>query len=298
MTVFQNSSGTGLVVDTATFVCDYNTYYAYTTTSPFYWGTQYLSFTQWKATTGQDAHSAVGAVSFTNPSGNDYTLQGTDTVAKDKGTDLTSVGVTVDKNGVSRPQPAGGAFDIGCYEYDGANDSGNSITDFTVQNGMLERSFVRYVAVTFATATGVQDLITYNRIQLTQYALDGSGGTPVSLAGVMSASGNQITLDFGTLGLGGNPNSTVGDGYYDLALDMDADGVFETHRHFYRLLGDVDGDRVVTVTDANLILAAYGHSGPNVNEDVNGDGVVNAADRTLTIRSLGRQLAGRLRIDD
>ena len=73
---------------------------------------------------------------------------------------------------------------------------------------------------------------------------------------------------------------------------------FATHRHFYRLLGDVDGDRVVTVTDANLILAAYGHSGSAVNEDVNGDGVVNAADRTITIRNLGHQLLGTLPIDN
>jgi hypothetical protein len=116
---------------------------------------------------------------------------------------------------------------------------------------------------------------------------------------VLSSNGNQLALDFGVKGrLSGAPTTTAADGYYNLAFDLDGDGTFETHRHFYRLLGDVNGDQVVNATDASVILAAYGHTGANLNEDVNGDGVVNAADRTLAIRSLNRQLATGLTIDN
>jgi hypothetical protein len=168
-----------------------------------------------------------------------------------------------------------------------------------VQKGNVGRSFVRYADLTFNQSSGIASLITNNQVKLTQHPLDGSGsGTPVSLTGVLSSNGSQLSLDFGATGLGGAAATTAADGYYDLALDLAGDGSFSTHRHFYRLLGDVNGDRVVNTTDAAVILAAYGHAGANLNEDVNGDGVVNAADRTYAIRSLNRQLAAGLTIDN
>ena len=43
-------------------------------------------------------------------------------------------------------------------------------------------------------------------------------------------------------GIGGDAGSNAGDGYYDLALDLDGSGAFATERHFFRLLGDGNGD--------------------------------------------------------
>jgi len=170
-----------------------------------------------------------------------------------------------------------------------------AVTAFDVQQGIQGRSFVRYVDLTFNTSEGAAELISGNRVRLSKYPLDGAGrSTPVSLMGVMTANGNQLNLDFGPKGLGGAQNTTAADGYYDLTLDLDGDGQFETHRRFYRLLGDVNGDHNVTVADANLILRAYRQSGPLLNEDANGDGVVNALDRTMAARSLNRKLADGL----
>jgi len=173
------------------------------------------------------------------------------------------------------------------------------IVAFMVQKGRTGRSFVRYVDVTFDQSSGIADLIANKRVKLTRYDLDGQGsGVAVNLAGVATANGSQLSLDFGAKGLGGIPNTTAADGYYDLALDLDRDGEYETHRHFYRLLGDVNGDRIVATTDANLILADYRRQGADLNTDVNGDGLVNALDRTLAIRSLNRKLADGLTIDN
>jgi hypothetical protein len=72
------------------------------------------------------------------------------------------------------------------------------------------------------------------RLRLTRYDLTGTGpGTPVSLAGVVSVSGNTLTFDFGP---GGLP-----DGYYVLEADLDGDGVFEASWRFYRMDGDLTG---------------------------------------------------------
>ncbi|MBL8810606.1 MAG: hypothetical protein JNM43_10550, partial [Planctomycetaceae bacterium] len=97
-------------------------------------------------------------------------------------------------------------------------------------------------------------------------------------------------------GLGGNRNTTAGDGYYQLGIDMDGDGTYESVRSFYRLLGDVNGDRRVDTVDSSLVLGAYGTSNPE--RDVNGDGSVNANDRTLLLRSVGRKLKDDLFADD
>ena len=69
-----------------------------------------------------------------------------------------------------------------------------------------------------------------------------------------------------------------------------------TKKYFYRLLGDVNGDRRVDSADASLIGAALGTVNPE--RDVNGDGVVNASDRTLALRANLRKLKDGLLTDD
>lgn len=169
---------------------------------------------------------------------------------------------------------------------------------FDVQRGQTQRSFVRYQDLTFAESGGVLSGLATDpsRFKLTRYDLAGANGANVNLAGLVSVAGNVLTVDFGPQGVGGDRNGKAGDGYYRFEIDTDGDGTFDTSRSFYRLLGDVNGDRTVNATDANLILTAFGTTTPE--RDANGDGVVNAADRTLAIRSLGGSLAGGLTLDD
>jgi hypothetical protein len=175
----------------------------------------------------------------------------------------------------------------------------NKAVAFDVQQGETQRSFVRHVDVLFESADDLDDVVNLNlgRMQLERFALSGAGpATLVDLAGVVSNAGNEVRLDFGAQGIGGNRNKSSGDGYYQLSFDLDGDGTFETVKHFYRLLGDVNGDRQVSSLDASLILAEFGTS--SAERDANGDGIVNALDRTLAIRSLEAALAPDLDVDD
>ncbi len=145
-------------------------------------------------------------------------------------------------------------------------------------------------------------LIANHRIELIQYGLDGSGGTVLNVPSTdLTAVDHAIEFDFGVNGigtlLGANSSSTIGDGYYEIALDLDGNGTFETALYFDRLFGDVNGDRTVDINDINTISAAMGQSGVGLLADVNGDGTVNANDRTLATRSKGRSLSSNLHLD-
>lgn len=100
----------------------------------------------------------------------------------------------------------------------------------------------------------------------------------------------------GAAGLGGSRNTNLADGYYTLGLDLDGDGVFESSRRFYRLLGDVNGDRQVNPTDVSLVTAGTTSAYTPV-LDINGDGVVNGADIMLVSKARGRKLADGLLLD-
>ncbi len=182
-----------------------------------------------------------------------------------------------------------------------------SVSGFDVQRGAQQRSFARYIDVAFNRTDGVQQLMTSlgdadtanDRVRLRRFNLDGSGaGDAISLAGRVQAVDQVLSIDFGLDGIGGNRNTSAGDGYYALDFDLDGNGSFETTRHFYRLLGDVNGDRRVTDLDATAITLALGRSGSPINEDANGDGVVNANDRTLALRARDRALGSGLFLDD
>jgi len=134
---------------------------------------------------------------------------------------------------------------------------------------------------------------------LQRFGLDGSGpAADVSLSGLVALDGQSLAFDFGAQGIGGNRNSALGNGYYDLAFDLDGDGSYETSLHFYRLFGDANGDRTVDSLDVAAVAAAYGQSGPNLDADVNGDGYVNILDRLFALRNLGGALDSELPLDD
>ena len=173
-------------------------------------------------------------------------------------------------------------------------------TTFDVQRGQMQRSFVRYADLSFqdTTASSLAQLVTGGRVQLSYLGFEGTGNTLVSLAGRLSAvmvSGatGKLALDMGSQGIGGNRNSSTGDGYYRLRVDLDGDGSFETTRTFFRLLGDLNGDRAVNTADRNLLSSLGGVYNPE--RDVNGDGVVDSRDRLLIRNGI---LLPSLTIDD
>jgi hypothetical protein len=175
----------------------------------------------------------------------------------------------------------------------------NEITGFDVQKGLSERSYVRYVDILFESTNSLGNLLSGSRVQLTRFDLDGtSNPTLISLAGKLSVVGNTVALNFGPQGIGGNRNSSAGDGYYRLSIDQDGDGRYEATRSFYRLFGDVNGDRIVDDLDISLIADSFGKKGSYLNADVNGDGVVNSTDRKYANQARGHFLAANLILDD
>lgn len=174
----------------------------------------------------------------------------------------------------------------------------NELVGFDVQRGAARRSYIRYVDLIFENGVGLNQLITEGRVRLTRFGLGGANGVNVALGGKLKVANNRIVADFGTNGIGGNRGTAAGNGYYRLALDADRNGSFEAQRHFYRLLGDTNGDRTVNSLDRSNVNSNLGRRGTNLNPDVNGDGVVNSTDQNLVRQNLGKSLASGLPLDD
>jgi hypothetical protein len=180
------------------------------------------------------------------------------------------------------------------------------VTGFTVEHGSPSRSFIRYLDFTFnesdTQSGGALSSIDHSvgtsspDIQIYKYDLDGdlSSKAPVSLGGpaILNVIDHAIEIDFGAAGIGGNPNTTAADGYYEVDIKL-PNGQTAAH-HFYRLLGDVTGDGVVDNNDLNAIAASIGDSSPTgwtpLSADVTGAGAVTTLDLTLATRSKGRKL--------
>ncbi len=85
------------------------------------------------------------------------------------------------------------------------------------QLGQTQRSYVRYLDVLFDRPDDIMSMVNNGRFQLTKRDLNGLNPTGVTLSpGLFSAVGNSARLDFGVNGLGGNRNTTAGDGYYEI----------------------------------------------------------------------------------
>jgi hypothetical protein len=171
-----------------------------------------------------------------------------------------------------------------------------SVVTLDVSRGQVQRSYVRYLDITTGQGSDASQIVSSSRIRLRKADLNGNGSQNVPLTGFLSANGTNISVDFGAAGIQNSRNTNGGDGYYTLELDLDNDTVFETSLRFYRLLGDVNGDRQVNSADQNAVSAASGTSNPQY--DLNGDGIVNSTDVLMVRRALGRRLASGLVVDD
>jgi hypothetical protein len=127
-------------------------------------------------------------------------------------------------------------------------------------------------------------------MSLTFAGLTGTQSLARSLTNLVSVVGTEVRIDFGINGVGGDRNSSLGDGIYRLRLDLDGDGTVDVTARFHRLFGDVDGNGVVNDTDVGLVQGAQAQTGLNLATDLNGDGVVDLTDLTNVKRRKGAKV--------
>jgi ELWxxDGT repeat protein len=165
----------------------------------------------------------------------------------------------------------------------------------TVQNGTPGRSYLRNVDLNFSTALGL-DVVAASvgtaspRLRLFFAGTTGTQLVARNLTGLVSVVGNTVKIDFGANGVGGDRNSSLGDGVYRLRIDLSGDGNAEFNATFFRLFGDVDGNGIVNDTDIQLVTSAQGLSGLNLATDLNGDTFVNSFDLTNVKRRKGAKV--------
>ena len=168
-----------------------------------------------------------------------------------------------------------------------------AVTSFTVEHDSPSRSFIRYLDIGFNESdsqSGSELTAIVNSIgtaspdiAIFKYDLNGDASSktavPLSGATVLDVIDHAIEIDFGASGIGGSPNTTAADGYYEVDITLPNSQV--AVHHFYRLLGDVDGDGTVDASDLNEIAASVGETSPlgwtPLSADVTGGGTVTAA---------------------
>ncbi len=183
------------------------------------------------------------------------------------------------------------------------------VTGFTVEHDSPSRSYIRYLDIGFnesdaQSGSALQSMANSisgatPAIQIFKYDLnnDASSKTAVPPSGVsVDVIDHAIELDFGANGIGGHPQTNAADGYYEVDIQL-PNGQTSVH-HFYRLLGDVNGDQVVDQNDLNEIAADVGAASQMgwtpLSADVTGAGTVTTLDLTIATRAKGHPLAKKL----
>jgi hypothetical protein len=197
-----------------------------------------------------------------------------------------------DSAGNVEPAPASGDILV-TYSFASAPLTATAID---VQNGVNQRSYVRYLDVLFSSSTGLSNLLSTDHVKVERYGIDATMlapgmGTPVT-GFTLSQQGNRLRLDFGANGLGGLRQA--GNGFYRVYLDLDLTAAFndipDRSFEFHRLFGDANGDSKVDVADTNLVTSQIGRTGLNLDGDLDGNGSVNSTDRLFTTQQRGKKL--------
>ncbi len=189
-----------------------------------------------------------------------------------------------DQRGEGFDRIFGGTVDMGAFESDVADVVAPSVESIVVNNGDEQRSMVNVSTVSFSEIVNVSaaDFVLQN-------SDTGTNVTPTVSTQVVDGK-TVATLTFSGTGTtagsldDGNYSLTVLDTITDTAgnvLDGDGDGTAGGNAtdDFFRLFGDVNGDRTVNVIDFFQFRNAFGGSGNfNAAFDSNGDGVINILD--------------------
>ncbi len=173
-----------------------------------------------------------------------------------------------------------------------ATPAANAPIALSVDHGASGRSFIGSVDLVFDNSNGLASLVADGNVHLIRHSLSGTGATPVSLTGMLGVVDNAIEINFGSLGLGGSPDSSAGDGYYEIDIDGLARSFF-----FDRVFGDVNGDGIVNTADASLTTGALGQQIPGALINLDGTGTVTPLARLAALRARGHGLTPGLRLD-
>jgi hypothetical protein len=214
-----------------------------------------------------------------------------------------SVGLDSNGNQQSAPTSANVTFANQVF----AVPSALQVTGFTVEHGSPGRSFVEYLDIGFNQTgnalTNIANSISTSTplIQIYKYSLTGDPSTKTAVPlntspTIVDVIDHAIEINFGSGGIGGAPASTTPDGYYEVDIKLPS-GQTSVH-HFYRLLGDVDGDQIVDQNDLNEVAASIAESAAvgwaPLSADVTGGGTVTTLDLTVATRSKGHALKSGL----
>jgi hypothetical protein len=183
-------------------------------------------------------------------------------------------------------------------------------SQITVNQGQAQRSNIESLSVQFNQDTNVQALIQSGAITSAVQVV--SSGGPLALTpDRYQYDGSTHTLTIDVTKGGGSHTTMLPDGRYQLTLDTGAITALgsavnhlnllnsavaadaRVHYDFFRLLGDLNGDGVVSSSDLVIErnqLIGYAGAVPTSYGDINGDGVVDINDYIALRLLLGRHL--------
>jgi hypothetical protein len=174
-----------------------------------------------------------------------------------------------------------------------------------VNGGDVQRSNIETIDIRLvdsADMPDVQALIESGQITSVVRIFLAGSQTPLALDAAAfrwDSATHTLRVDVTTDGFGNDRSTRLSDGVYQLQLDQvfeDTDGLLDgTYRYdFHRLLGDLDGDRDVDVSDRNLYFLRIGQqegdAGYDFAYDFNKDGIIDRYDYVIFRAQYGKHL--------